>query len=255
MLLQYILIILLPHDAVYIVKSTSPSCSKAPPQHDAATPCFMIGMVFFGLQASAFLLQTLRWSLWPNSSIFVSSDQRKFLQKVQSLSQCAVANRSLAFMWRFWSSGFFLAERPFRLCRYRTCFTVDMDYFVPVSSSIFTGSFAVVLGLICTFRTKVRSSLGDRTCASPSWAVWRLHGPMVFILAYYCLYRWMWYLQVFGNCYQRWTRLVEVYNVFSEVLADFFWFSHDVTPRSTEFEGRPWNTSTGTPPIESNDIS
>ena len=39
---------------------------------------------------------------------------------------------------------------------------VDIDAFVPVSSSIFTRSFAVVLGLICTFRTKVRSSLGDR---------------------------------------------------------------------------------------------
>ena len=38
MLLQYIHIIFLPHDAIYFVKWTSPSCSKAPPQHDAATP-------------------------------------------------------------------------------------------------------------------------------------------------------------------------------------------------------------------------
>ena len=37
MLLQYIHIIVLPHDAIYFVKCTSPSCSKAP-QHDAATP-------------------------------------------------------------------------------------------------------------------------------------------------------------------------------------------------------------------------
>jgi hypothetical protein len=44
---------------------------------------------------------------------------------------------------------------------------VDIDYFVPVSSSIFTGSFAVVVGLICTFHTKVRSSLGDRTHLLP----------------------------------------------------------------------------------------
>uniref|UniRef100_A0A8C7F9S8 Solute carrier family 38 member 10 n=1 Tax=Oncorhynchus kisutch TaxID=8019 RepID=A0A8C7F9S8_ONCKI len=62
------------------------------------------------------------------------------------------------FLCRFWSSGFFLAERPFRLCRYRTNFTVDIDTFVPVSSSIFTRSFAAVLGLIRTFRTKVCSS-------------------------------------------------------------------------------------------------
>ena len=39
---------------------------------------------------------------------------------------------------------------------------MDIDTFVPVSSSIFTRSFAVVLKLIWTFLTKVRSSLGDR---------------------------------------------------------------------------------------------
>ena len=85
----------------------------------------------------------------PNSSTFVSSDQRTFLKKIQSLSP-----------WLF--CGFFLAERPFRLCRYRTLFTVDIETFVPVSSSIFTRSFAVFLGLIYTFHTKVCSSLRDR---------------------------------------------------------------------------------------------
>ena len=44
---------------------------------------------------------------------------------------------------------------------------MDIDTFVPVSASIFTRSFAVVLGLICNFRTKVLSSLGDRTCLLP----------------------------------------------------------------------------------------
>ena len=38
MLLQYIYTIFLPHDANYFAKCTSPSCSKAPPQHDAAIP-------------------------------------------------------------------------------------------------------------------------------------------------------------------------------------------------------------------------
>ena len=46
-----------------------------------------------------------------------------------------------------------------------------------------------------------------RQNASPSWAVWWLRGPMVFILVYHCLYSWTWYLQAFGNCSQRWTRL------------------------------------------------
>ena len=77
---------------------------------------------------------------------------RGHFSKKYDLCPCAVANGSLAFLWRFRSSCFFLAEWPFRLW---TRFTVDEDTFVPVSSSIFTRSFGVVLGLICTFRTKV----------------------------------------------------------------------------------------------------
>ena len=150
-----------------------------------------------------------------HSSIFVSSVKRTFFQKVRSLSPCAVANCSLTFWWRFWSSGFFLAERPFRLCRYRTCFTVDIDTFVHVSSSIFTRSFAVVLGLICTFRTKVHSSLGDRMHLLPErYDGCVAHGN------YTLRTRWTWYLQAFGKCSQGWTRLVEVYNLFSVVTSD-----------------------------------
>ena len=133
-----------------ILKCTSPSCSKASPQQDAATP------VLHGWDG---VLQLASLPLFPPNipmvfmaimTIFVSSDQRIFLQKVRSLFPCAVANRSLAFLWWFWSSVFFLAEWPFRLYRYRT---VDIDTFVPVSSSIFTRSFAAVLELFCTFRS------------------------------------------------------------------------------------------------------
>ena len=38
MMLQYIYIIILVHYAIYFVTRTSPSCIKAPTQHDAATP-------------------------------------------------------------------------------------------------------------------------------------------------------------------------------------------------------------------------
>ena len=52
MLLQFShIIIFRPHDAIYFVKCTSPSCSKATPQYDAATP------VLPGWSL---------WSLWPN---------------------------------------------------------------------------------------------------------------------------------------------------------------------------------------------
>ena len=74
-----------------------PPASKHPHNMMLPPPCFTVGMVFCRLQASPVFLQTYRWSLWPNSSIFVSSDQRTIFQKVRSLSPCAVANRSLAF--------------------------------------------------------------------------------------------------------------------------------------------------------------
>ena len=55
-----------------------------------------------------------------------------------------------------------------------------IDTFVAVSSSIVTRSFAVVLGLICTFSTKEHSSLGDRTRLLPE----RYDGCMI----PWCLY-------------------------------------------------------------------
>ena len=126
--------------SIDFVKCTSPSCSKAPPQHDAATP------VLHGWEC---VLRLASIPLFPPNitmvimakHFFVSSDQRTCphvqLQTVVWL-----------FLWRFLSSGFFLAARPFRLCWYRTRFTVDIYTFVPVFYSIFTRSFAVVLGLI-----------------------------------------------------------------------------------------------------------
>ena len=59
---------------------------------------------------------------------------------------------------------------------------VDIDTFVLVSSSIFTRSFDVVLGLICAFCNKVRSSLGDRRRLLPE----RYEG---------CVVPWCLYLQ------------------------------------------------------------
>ena len=48
---------------------------------------------------------------------------------------CSCKRQSGFFLWQFGSSGFFLDERPFRLCRYTTRFTVDIDTCVPVSTA------------------------------------------------------------------------------------------------------------------------
>ena len=96
----------------------------------------------------------------PFSSKHSDGHHGHFSQKYDLCPHVQLQTVVWLFYGGFWSSGFFLAVRPFRLCQYRTRFNVDIDTFVSVSSSIFTRSFDVVLTLICT---KLRSSLGDRT--------------------------------------------------------------------------------------------
>ena len=137
------------------------------PQHDAATPVFHSWDGVLRLASFPFFPPNSKWSLWPNSSILVSSDHRTCFQKWRSLSLCAFANCNLAFLGFFWSNGFFLAEWPFSPCRYSTRFTVDNDTLLPASANIFTRSLAFVLGFICTFLTKAHSSLGHGTRLLP----------------------------------------------------------------------------------------
>ena len=162
MLLQYIHIIFLPHDAIYFVKCTSPSCSKAPPKHDAATPV----LHGWGLQASPFSSKH-NDGHYSQTVPFLFHQTRGHFSKKYDL--CPHVHLQTV-VWLFlWSSGSFLADWPFKLCRYRTRFTVDIDTFVPVSSSIFTRSFAVVLGLICFSHQS--TFISRRQKASPSLAV------------------------------------------------------------------------------------
>ena len=66
-------------------------CLMLPP------PCLTVGMVFFSLQASPFSSKHIDGHY--GQIVLFLSDQRTFLQKLRSLSPCAVANRSLAFLW------------------------------------------------------------------------------------------------------------------------------------------------------------
>ena len=107
---------------------------------------------------------------------------------------------------------------------------MDIDAFVPVSSSIFTRSFAVVLGLICTFRTKVRSSLGDRTHLLPE-----MYDGCVVPCVYTCVLLFVQMNVVLSGVWKFLPRINQTCGglpFFSEVLAD-------VKQRGTEFEGRP----------------
>ena len=84
-------------DAIYFVKCTSPSCCKAPPQHDAATP------VLHGWDGVLWLASLPL--LPPNITVVIMAKQFYFYfirpedisPKSTILSPCAVANCSLAF--------------------------------------------------------------------------------------------------------------------------------------------------------------
>uniref|UniRef100_A0A0E9P6V5 Uncharacterized protein n=1 Tax=Anguilla anguilla TaxID=7936 RepID=A0A0E9P6V5_ANGAN len=71
-----------------------PLAAKHPQSIILPPLCLTVGMVFLGLKASPCSLQTSLWSLWPNNSIFVSSDHRTFPQKVVFLSMWSFVNLS-----------------------------------------------------------------------------------------------------------------------------------------------------------------
>ena len=154
MLLQYIHVILLPHDAIYFVKCTSPSCSKAPPQHDAATPVLhhWDGVIWLARLSFSFKHND---GYYGQTVIFLFPQTRGHFFKKHDLCPHVQLQTVVWVFYGGFEQWLFLAEQPIRLCQYRTRFTVDIDTFGPVSSSIFTRSFTVVLGLISTFRTKV----------------------------------------------------------------------------------------------------
>lgn len=143
-----------------------PGANPDPQQQDAAPP------VLHSALCLPFFLQTYRW---PDCLVFVLSDQRKFLQKWRF----AAANCCLAYFYQFWSSGVFLAEQRFRLTHYWPLLPEDVDTFVSVSPSVLTNSFVVVLGLICTFSTKIHISFLSGVMATWSRGVYTSVGVFV----------------------------------------------------------------------------
>ena len=106
------------------------------------------------------------------------------LEKLRSLSLCTLVNCNLFFfLCCFWSKGFFLAEWPFSPY-------VDNDTLI---------SFSQHLHVFC-YCSGVDMHISHQSTFTTS--VWWLDIPMVFMLVYNCLNRWMWRLQASGNCTQ-----------------------------------------------------
>lgn len=111
-----------------------------------------VGMVLLGLKASPVRCVTSCWSLCPNSSIFVLSDNMTLFQK--ALSFC-----SWVFLCLSLSNGFSLARYPLRPFGWRTLLTVDTESSVPQAANLLQMIFLVMLGLFLTFLTKSFSCL------------------------------------------------------------------------------------------------
>ena len=157
MLHQYIHIIFLLHDAIYFVKCTSPSCSKAPPQHDAAIPMLhgWDGVLQLACKPPPFSSKH-NDGHYGQTVLFLFHQTRGHFSKKYNLCPHVL----VAFFY-----GGFVAVASFLLSSLSgyvdigLVFTVDKDTFVPVSSSILTTSFAVIKGLIFTYSTKVSKSV------------------------------------------------------------------------------------------------
>jgi hypothetical protein len=152
------------------VKCTIPSCSKAPQQHDAATPVVHgWGWCSSACKRPPFSSKHSDGHYGQTVLFLFRLTRGHFSKKCDRCPHVQLQTVVWIFYSGFGAVASVLAEWPFRLCRYRTRLPVDIDTFVPVSSSIFTRSFAAVLGWICISHTKVRSSLGDRTRLLPEW--------------------------------------------------------------------------------------
>lgn len=157
-------------------------------------------MMFFSLQESPFspyLTMVIRVKQFNSSFIRPEDTFPKSIIFVEK--SCASAELQSGFLWQFWSRGFFIAEQPFRIYWYRT-FTL-----------------CCCSGIFLHFLHQ-NIFISRRQIASPSWAVWWLCDPIMFIVAYYWLYRWMW------GTFPCWTLLPWIKQYF---LADICCFSQD----------------------------
>ncbi len=69
-----------------------PELEKQPHNMMLPPPCFTVGMVFWGLNASPFFRQIIFLVLWPKSSIFVLSGHSTLSHWAQESETCAQVN-------------------------------------------------------------------------------------------------------------------------------------------------------------------
>ena len=157
-----------------------PLAAKQP--HSIILPphCFLVALVFSGLNAWLSCLHTYCWPLWLNDHTWVLSYPTVFLQKVFSLSMWSIVE-----FFRV-----FLEPQPVSPCRCKTRLTVYTDTCLPAASnSLCIRFFVFFLVPLLIVMTNFPSPVGDSLRLLPDGG-----SDMHFILTNSCLHSWTWEL-------------------------------------------------------------
>ena len=136
-----------------MIKLPGPLVEKHPKSIRFQPPCLTVGMVFLGLKATPFLHQMKDTSLWPNNSIFVSSDHKTEEQKSSSLLRWASAKAKWAFVCLILKSGVLLGLRPWIPSVCSVCWNVCLERLPPVEPRLNRMALVVILGFFFTYLT------------------------------------------------------------------------------------------------------
>ena len=117
-------------------------------------PCFTVGMVLARWWVVPGFLKTWRLAFRPNSSIFVSSDQRILFLMVWESFRCLLANSSRAVMCLPLRSGFRLATLPYRPAWWSAAEMVVLLEGSPLFTEQRWSSVRVTIGFLVTSLTK-----------------------------------------------------------------------------------------------------
>ncbi len=155
------------HSFLYTDQSSWSLCRKTAPKHDVSTPCFTVGMVFFGCNSAFFLLQTRQVEFLPKSYILVSSDHMTFSQSSSGSSRWSLANFRRAWTCTGLSRGTHLALQDLSPWRRSVLLMVAFVTSVPALCRSFTRSPRVVLGFLLTVLVIILTPRGEILRGAP----------------------------------------------------------------------------------------
>ena len=154
----------------YLFQSMLPLTNEMCPVPLAATQpqsmidphlCFRVGEVFFSWNLAPFFLQTYLCTLWPKSSILISSVHRTCFQNASGLFRCSFANFRCWILWLGHRKGFLLMTLPWRSYLFRCRCIVEQCTTTPGSAKSFWRSFAVKQGFLFAFLAIQRAVLSE----------------------------------------------------------------------------------------------